>query len=168
MIKLTPIIPQAFNEAKFKHELIEGMRDLGVLIRENFEDTSHSWNHKPKFEPSTSVPKVGINIISVETLTDDTIYGYVSEGTKSHPIFPVKAKRLAFPGTFIPKTFPGIVGSGVGYSGSVDQFRDWVAHPGIEPRKFDEQIKNKLEKDALGMLTKAFSLAIKASGHFLR
>lgn len=167
-IKFSMIMPKPLNVSGLKQELIQGMRDLGVEIRENFDDTVKTWNHKPQFDPPTSVPKVGIDFISVETITDDQQYGWVSSGTKGpYPIKPVKAKKLAFSGTFIPKTFPGIINSGVGFSGEIDQFRDGVMHPGIEPRKFVETIKIQQEKNAKIILNRAMSLARKASGHAL-
>lgn len=164
-IKLFVIIPQPLNVSGMKQELINMMRDVGERIREEFEDTTKTWNHKPRFEPSTSVPKVGTDMISVETTTTDKVYNWVSDGTPSHPIFPVNAKALAFPGKFIPKTFPGIIGSGVGSSGPVDQFRNWVAHPGVEARKFDKSIADKEKENIKISLKQTMSLVAKASKH---
>lgn len=166
-IKFSPILPQPLNVSGMLHELTQGMQDLGIEIRENFEDTTKTWKHKPVFYPPTTVPKVGRDMISVETTTTDQIYDYVSEGTPSHPIFPRNAKALNFPGTFIPKTFPGIIGSGAGFSGPSDQFRNWVAHPGIEPRKFDVAIKIRQERNAKIIMDRSIGLAAKASKHFI-
>lgn len=165
MLRLTSIIPRPLNSAGIKLALIEGMRDVGVEIRDNFEDTTKTWKRKVKFEPLVNVPIVGVDKITSETVSEDEIYGYVSSGTKPHPIFPRNAKALAFPGQFIPKTFPGIIGSGSGFSGPVDQFRNWVAHPGIEARKFDLEIKNKQSKNFKNILDNAMRIARKASGH---
>lgn len=165
MIKFSTIIPKPLNAAGIKLALIEGMRDIGVEIRENFEDTTRTWDHQPRFDPPTGVPTVGTDEIKVETSTSDKIYTYVSEGTRSHPIFPKNAKALAFPGNFIPKTHPGIIGSGVGFSSQVDQFRNWVAHPGVEARKFDQEIKTKQEKNFIRIMQNAIKIARKSSGH---
>lgn len=167
-IKMSVIIPQPINVSAMKQEFITAMKDIGVEIRENFEDTVRTWNHKPTFEPATMVPRVGVDTITVETLTDDLIYKYVSEGTKTKPginIVPVRAKKLAFPGTFIPKTFPGIVGSGAGFSGPVDTFRAGVHHPGVKARNFVDEIQKRQEKNAKIILTNTISLVRKASGH---
>lgn len=168
-IKITPIIPRPLNIDGIKLALIDGMRDFGVEIREDFEDTTRTWNHKPRFDPPTNVPKVGVDAISVETSTEDQRYNWVSEGTNvgkpRYPIRPVNAKKLAFPGTFIPKTFPGVIGSGVGFSGPVDEFHNIVMHPGVEPRKFDLEIKNKQEKNFKNHIENALKIGRKASGH---
>lgn len=167
MIKFSTIIPRPLNVEGIKLALIEGMRDIGVEIRENFEDTTRTWNHKPRFDPPTGVPTVGVDEIKVETSTSDKIYTYVSEGTRSHPIFPVNAKALAFPGTFIPKTNPGIIGSGTGFEGGNMQLRKWVAHPGVEARKFDQEIKTRQEKNFIRIMQNAIKISRKASGHAL-
>jgi hypothetical protein len=167
MIKFSTIIPRPLNREAMKLALIEGMRDIGLEIRENFEDTTRTWNHQPSFNPPTGVPKVGVDEISVETSTTDKIYTYVSEGTRSHPIFPTNAKALAFSGKFIPKTHPGIIGSGVGFEGGDMQYRNWVAHPGVEARKFDREIKERQEKNFNRIMQNSIKIARKASGHAL-
>lgn len=168
-IKFSPIIPKPLNVAKLKHGLIEGMRDLGVEIRENFEDTTRTWNNKPQFDPPTSVPKVGVDFISVETTTEDQRYGWIDKGTRvgkdPYPIRAKNVKTLAFPSQFIPKTSQGIIGSGVGFIGPVDKFPVEVNHPGIEPRKFVETIKERQGKNARIILDRSMSLGVKASGH---
>lgn len=164
-IKLTPIIPKPLNVSMMKQQFINAMRDVGEEIRENFDDTVKTWNKPPRWEPASLVPKVGIDVIAVETSTEDKKYGWVSEGTESHPIFPRNAKTLAFPGRFIPKTFPGIINSGPGFSGPVDEFRNWVAHPGVEARKFDKEIAQKMEKNFKISIQRAMALASRASGH---
>lgn len=166
-IKLTPITPRPLNVDAMKLELIRAMRDVGEEIREQFEDTTRTWNHKPQWNPPVLVPRVGTDFITVESTTTDRIYGYVSEGTKSHPIFPRNAKALAFPGAFIPKTFPGIIGSNPGMSGPVDQFRNWVAHPGVEARKFDKEIADRQKNNFKISMTNAMKLVSRASGHRL-
>lgn len=164
-IKMSVIIPRPLNVSGMKQEFINMMRDVGERIREEFEDTTKTWNHKPSFEPSTSVPKVGADMISVETTTTDKQYNWVSDGTRPHLIFPVNSKALAFPGTFIPKTFPGIIGSGVGFVGPVDEIHPSVAHPGVEARKFDKAIAESEKKNIKISLRKTISLVAKASKH---
>lgn len=167
-IKFSPILPKPLNVAGMNQELIRTMQHLGEEIRETFEDTTRTWQHQPKWHPPTTVPKVGMNVITVETTTEDKRYLWVSEGTESHAIFPKNAKALAFPGNFIPKTFPGIISSGVGYKGPVDQFRNWVAHPGVEARKFDKEISDRMRIIFKNSLTNTMKLVAKASGHNLR
>lgn len=166
-LKITPIIPRPINREAMKLALIATMRDIGEEIRENFEDTTKTWDHQPKFEPPFVIPKVGVDTITVETTTEDKVYGWVSQGTKkNYPIPRVPGvKRLAFPSEFIAKTSPGIIGSGAGFSGGVMQFPTVVIHPGVEARKFDTEIKNKQEKNFFKMLENGMKIARKASGH---
>jgi hypothetical protein len=165
-IKLTPIIPQPLNVSGMIHALTDGMRDLGIEIRENFEDTTKTWNTKARWDPPTSVPKVGIDMISVETTTEDLRYLWINSGTKKdYPITAVNAKSLAFPSQFIPKTFPGIIGSGIGFKGVIDRFPVTVIHPGVEARNFDTEIKTRMERNAKIIMDRAIDLARKASKH---
>lgn len=165
-LKLTATIPRPLNTAGIKLALIEGMRDIGIEIRENFEDTTRTWNRKPKFDPPTSVPKVGVDTITVETSTSDEIYGWVSDGTKKHAIPTVPGvKRLRFPSEFIAKTSPGIIGSGVGFSGGDLKFPVMVMHPGIEARKFDKEIAEKNKNNFKRILENSIKIARLASGH---
>lgn len=166
MIKMTVIRPKPLNIAKMKHDLIDGMRDIGVVIRENFEDTVKTWSNKPSFQPTPVIPKVSMDFISVETSVVDDVYTILNEGSKkNYPIQAVNAKALYYPGTFVAKTSPGIIHSGVGFSGPPMVITNRVIHPGIEARKFDETIKDKQEKNAKVILDRAMSLARKSSGH---
>lgn len=165
--KLTPIIPRPLNISGLQHALIDGMRDMGERIREEFEDTTKTWEHQPTWEPKTTIPVISADAIQVTTETGDSRYRWVSEGTQSHPIYPRNAKVLAFPGTFIPKTSPGIIGSGVGMSGPVDQVRNWVAHPGVEARKFAETIAKNNKNNFSITMGRAMKVAARASGHRL-
>lgn len=165
-IKLTPIIPRPLNVEVMKQQLINAMRDVGEEIRENFEDTTRTWNHKPVFEPPTNVPVVGVDFITVSITTTDQVYGWLNEGTrKNYLIEPVNAKRLHYKSEFIPKTTPGIIGSGVGFIGDTDHFRTQVIHPGIEARKWDKDIAERQQKNFNISLSRAMILAARASGH---
>lgn len=165
LITLKSIVPAKLNISKMTADLIQGMQDLGIEIRENFEDTTKTWHHKPAFVPQSNVPKVSSSQIQVETMTEDEIYGYVSAGTKDHPISAVNFKTLKIPDAFIPKTFPGIVGSGQGYRSSNFTFPVRIEHQSITARKFDTEIKTRQEKNAKIIMNRAMSLARKSSRH---
>lgn len=168
--KLTPIIPRPLNVSGIRQALVEGMRDVGQRIREDFEDTTKTWNHQPQFEPSFPIPRVGVDEITVTTETDDQIYGWVSDGTNvGQPPYPIPkvpgVKRLAFPSEFIPKTFPGITGSGAGFSGGDTQIARQIFHPGVEPRKFDKNIADKNRDNFKRTMEQAMRIAALGSGH---
>lgn len=165
--KLTPILPRPLNVSGLQQALIDGMRDVGERIREDFEDTTRTWNHQPTFDPAFPIPRVSASEISVTTETEDQVYGWLNEGTKkNYPIPRVPGvKRLAFPSQFIPKTFPGIIGSGVGFSGGSTQFAVQVIHPGVEARHFDKDIADKNRDNFKVTMTQAMSIASRSSGH---
>lgn len=172
MVKITPITPRKINTAMMQQAFVQGMRDVGERIREEFEDTTRTWNHQPKFDPPVVIPVVGIDAITVETTTVDKIYGWVNEGTNvgkaPYPIHPKSPKKaLAFPSEFIPKTFPGIVGSGAGFSNDLI-VRNSVMHPGVEPRKFDKEIASRQKNHFKNSMEKAMVLAAMGSGHKFR
>jgi hypothetical protein len=171
-IKLTPIIPRPINVTGIQHALIDGMRDMGQRIREEFEDTTKTWNHQPKWNPAFPIPRVAIDDITVETTTEDQRYKWINDGTRvgmpKYPIVPHNPpKALAFPSQFIPKTFPGIIGSGAGFSGGDTQLRKGVMHPGVEPRKFAETIAKNNKPNFKTTMERAMNVAAKASGHKL-
>ena len=170
--KLTPIIPRPLNVSGLQQALINGMRDVGQRIREDFEDTTKTWNHQPKFEPAFPIPQVGADKISVATETDDKIYGWVNDGTNvGKPPYPIRPHNppfaLAYNKSFIPKTFPGIIGSGVGYSGGGRVLAKEVLHPGVEPRDFVGHIGDKNLGGFKLEMERAMKLAARGSGHSL-
>lgn len=172
--KLTPILPRPLNVSGIQQALIAGMRDVGQKIREDFQDTTKTWNHQPEFEPPFPIPKVGLDKITVTTETSDKIYNWVNTGTGTwlgknlYPIVPHNPpKALAFPSQFIPKTFPGIVGSGVGFSGGDIRLAKGVMHPGVEPRDFEGHIGDKNLGGFKLEMERAMKIAARKSGHGL-
>jgi hypothetical protein len=167
--KLTPILPRPLNVSGIQQALIDGMRDVGQRIREEFEDTTKTWNHQPAWDPAFPIPRVGIDEISVTTETEDQVYGWLDQGTKkNYPIPTVPGvKSLAFPSQFIAKTSPGIIGSGVGFSGGDTVIRKQVIHPGVEARKFDETIAKNNKSNFKITMDQAMRIAAKGSGHSL-
>jgi hypothetical protein len=167
-IKFSPIIPRPINVAGIQQALVRAMRDVGEEIREDFEDTTKTWNHKPVWEPRFVIPKVGIDSITVETSTEDKRYLWTAKGTKKHFIPQIPGKILMFPSEFIPKTFPGIINSGAGFSGGDPVFSSGHMHPGTEARNFDLTIAKNQKIIFKITLDRAMGLAAKASGHYMR
>jgi len=101
--------------------------------------------------------------------TDNEIYGYVNDGTRPHPIFPKKAKALAFQwggkGSYTPKTTPRVIGSRAGGPSGPTVYRPYVQHPGTKGRHFDEEIEKLMQPRFKRAMEKAMSDARKKSGH---
>lgn len=165
-IRLTAIDPQPLNRLAMLKQLQDGMEQLGEDIRDDFEQTTKTWRDKPQFDPAhNKVTLVGANIVRVETLTEDLTYKYVTKGTRPHDITPKQAKMLRFPGVFYPKTVPGLIDSGSGFSGPPIEYKNRVRHPGVEPRHFDIHIRERQKSNAKKIMDAAILMASSSSKH---
>lgn len=151
MIKLKPIIPKGEvldprKLARAKKNALDGAAK-GALI--DYKVTTQTWQHKPDFvieRPSDNERIVG---------TNDTIYGYVEEGTKPHVITAKPGGVLAFGPGARAKTRPRVIGSGSGSKGGATVFRPRVQHPGTDAREFSEVIAEKWEEQLPLILQRA-------------
>lgn len=93
---------------------------------------------------STQYSHSGLSSI-VTAGTNDEIYTLLNEGAAGHYIYPVRARVLAYPAFFRPKTTPGQLtyNAGGGKFGPI-VFRNFVWHPGFVGRKFDEAIEKEI------------------------
>lgn len=98
-----------------------------------------SWKHKAAMQTD-------VRGDTATAGTDDEIYGYVSEGTRPHPIVAKNAKVLAF-GPSSPKTQVGSLSSSGGSRDAASTFRKRVQHPGTKARKFDAAAAKELESE---------------------
>ena len=162
------IKPPRLKDDALRLELLNAMRAAGTQIKKDFEKTTATWKRKPKFEMLISLTGPG-PVVLVDT--DDEIYGYVSGGTKPHPIFAgiytgkSNKKALAFPARSTPKTKPGFIGSFGGSRSSETVVRPYVNHPGTKARKFEETIQKRRQKWFKGEMEKAMKKAAKSSGY---
>ena len=162
------IKPKALDAQAMTAVLMAALKEVGKTLKNDFEDTTKYWKHKPKFEILADLSGPGPFVL---VATDDEIYRYVNEGTKPHEIWAgaytgKNNKRvLAFPSVFTPKTKPGSLTSGRGHKGKVDTFVPMVHHPGTEAREFDEQIEKKRDKWFKRQMEDAMKEARRASGH---
>ena len=145
MLVLTKTIkPKTLQIDKMRLELLNAMHKFGTVVKGDFEATTSTWKHKPKFEDQVSLRQATGPALFV--FTQDKIYGYVDKGTRPHEIWAgyytgkSDKKTLAFPSMFTPKTTPGSLKSGPGSSGGETVFTPYVQHPGTEPRGFSKGI----------------------------
>ena len=149
--------------------LLNAMDKFGMVVKKDFEETTKTWKHKPKFEVQKSLRQAAGPILFV--FTQDEIYGYVDKGTRPHDIWAgyytgkSEHKTLAFPSMSTPKTKPGSLKSGPGSKGEVDTFTPYVRHPGGKARGFTKLIaKQDMPKFKRAMET-AMKKARAASGN---
>ena len=134
---------------KAKHETVVGMRD-------DFDKTTATWKTQVTF----GITRRGLDwYIS----TRNKIYGYVDQGTISHPITAHTPRGLAYFKTgFRAKTRVGQITSLVGKAANKDFRRPMqVQHPGTKARKFSEIIGLKWHKKFITACKKA---VIESSG----
>ena len=169
-ILIKEIKPSRLKVDAMRLELLNAMRKVGTDVKKDYEKTTKTWKHKPKFEVSVSLKPPGPTLI-VET--DDEIYGYVDKGTRPHLIFAgiytgrSSKRALAFPSKFGAKTRPGVIGSSAGSSGGPTVIRPYVQHPGTKARGFEEAIAKIWTPKYKRQMERAMSRAAKASGHAL-
>lgn len=155
-LKLIPI------KIKKKHFLDPGKmekvitRTLDVMagqVKEDFERTTKTWNHKPAFK----ILKVKAYIREIST--DSEIYGYVTRGTRPHVIVPTRGAVLRFPKTFRPKTRVRYLTSYAGSKSKGMRYAKIVHHPGTQARQFEEIIAEKWTQLAPRLIQTAISLS---------
>lgn len=142
--------------------LLDGMRKIAKDIVADFEKTTASWKHKPKFDVKVSLRG---RTPTLEVSTMDEVYRWTDEGTSPHVIVPVKAKVLVFPSRFSPKTSPGVLGSGPGLVGGPNIYAHVVLHPGTQPRKFSEKITAKWRGEFGKRMKVVMKDVAEATGH---
>jgi hypothetical protein len=164
------IKPQRLRADDLRLALLGEMRKIGTEMKRDFEKTTATWEHKPKFEVVVSLTQPGPTLL---VGTDDEIYGYVSRGTKPHLIMAgiytgkSNKKALAFPSQFSPKTRPGVIGSSAGSRGGDMIVRPYVQHPGTKPRKFEEAIQKIWKKKFKTRMEQVMKDVAQKSGYAL-
>lgn len=170
--------PQRLKVDAMRLALLNEMRAVGRDVKKDFEATTRTWKgEKPTFEVDVSLQQPGPTLF-VGPADDGSKgaqkYEWVDQGTRPHPIFAgiytgkSKKRALKFKAAFVPKTFPGILGSGPGASGGATVVRPYVQHPGTAPRKFDETIARKWTRLFKRRMEAAMRKAAQASGHSIK
>jgi hypothetical protein len=160
------IRPDRFKDKDFKKPILKAAEAYSKELLADFEATTKTWKTEVEFEREVDYKPNGPEVF---VGTDNEIYGYVNNGTRPHPIFPVRAKMLRFQwggkGSYTPKTAPRVIGSRSGGPSGPIVHRPYVQHPGTEARHFDEEIEKKHGPKFKRAMEKAMSDARKASGH---
>lgn len=168
-ILVKQIKPSRLKVDALRLELLNAMRKAGTQVKADFEKTTATWKHKPKFEMLISLTQPGPQLL---VSTDDEIYGYLDRGTRAdYEIWAgyytgkSNKKALVFQKGYKAKTTPGVIGSGSGGSFGAIRHTPYVVHPGIKARDFEGAIKKKREKWFKGQMEAAMKKAAAASGH---
>jgi hypothetical protein len=110
------------------------------------KDVTSGWDHNPEFSTNYVQKPNRVSVQSEPKGPNRQIWVWMVEGTglhgpkhKAYPIYPKRAKVLAFPSTYTPHTTPsgGVKGPGKSsgptiFTAKVD--KKGVTHPGMEKR----------------------------------
>lgn len=168
MLTFKTIKPERLKDDKMRLTLLNAVRKAARDIRKDFEKTTRTWEHKPKFEEVVSLTGPGpVALVG----TDDKLYRWVDEGTKPHEIWAgaytgrSQHRHLAFREGFEPKTIPRVIDSRQGGTWGPYRYAPMVHHPGTEARQFDKTIAETWESKFKRRMEQAMSEAAKDSGH---
>lgn len=162
MIKMRVIEPPKFNKEAFRKHAMKQLQAFIAQVNRKYDRTVKTWDHKPTFKTEFQDTP---NQLSGAVIVQDKIFEFVSEGTPPHDIVPVRAKALAFPRMFTPKTMPGVIDARPGATGGDTVFAKIVHHPGTKPRHFDDVIAHDSEEEFSTAIQKAIDDAVTESGH---
>ena len=171
-LRVTPIVPKRMNWSKIEASLQAGSRETAKAIINEFEKTTLTWNTKVKWSwdikvksAQTAAPIAVSAQIIVHVYTDNEIWNWTDQGTKPHPIFPKKPGGvLAFPSAFGPKTSPGKMSSGSGFSGPPIAFAKYILkHPGTKARNWTPMVAKLAEQPWYKIMQQAMDKGAKSS-----
>lgn len=143
-LSLKAITPKNIPSSKeYLRALEKAVHKTANLVRRDYESTTRTWDHKPKF--TVEVTQTGANY-EVTAGTDDKIYGFVDAGTRPHRIPKVGSKYMRFRSGYRAKTRVGVIGSSPGGAFGASVSAMVVNHPGFPGRKFTLRIKQRRQK----------------------
>lgn len=154
-MKLIPIIPKGFA-AQMKalpNAVKVGMRQAAEAVKADYETSTATWNHSVTFTITEAGDTLNVG-------TDDTIYGYVDQGTRPHIIVPRHGKVLRFNVGGSPKTTPGRLKSSSGSQGATVVIRPRVNHPGTAARGFTQLVAQRWRRGVQPFVRKALEEAL--------
>jgi len=149
--------------------LRNAVRRYGRVILKDMEALTSTWNEQPEYKVVTHVTE-RVPSPSVEVYTTDQRWKWIDKGTKPHAIWAgaytgkSRARTLAFPSIFSPKSRPNKLRAYRGKSGGKTIFRPYVEHPGTKPRNWTRLLEKRHEKRFRREMEKAMVEAGRASG----
>jgi len=165
-IKLRP-----FNKRAMRLSIVAGLEEFAEIVQGDLEKTTRTWAEPVDFDieiTQTSKVLEGVKDVKITFETDDMRWIWTDEGTKPHIIKPKPSNKrglLFFNSKFTPKTKPGSLRSGKGFSGPPKVSKAIVHHPGTKAREFSQQIKKKRALKFRQVMNAALKRGAEASGY---
>lgn len=143
-IKLEAVKPAYLPSSKEYVEVMQraAHKSANASLRD-LKATTRTWQHRVDF--GVSVQETD-QLYSVTAGTDDTIYGYVDDGTRPHIIRPRRSRYLSFRVGGRSKTRPNVINSSSGSQGQDWRRAYFVLHPGSGARNFTRIIAKRRQK----------------------
>ena len=185
-VKFEPILPPEFKEGVIRLHMLNTGRKIGRGIRQDFQRTVSTFEHKPEFVLNVGFPGTQLK---VEVFTTDFNYIRISEGSEGGTtvLSPLKTAWI-LPATYTAKTIPGVINArsggasehvrfikrGIKKLGGYPSFpsekppkfvRNALGFKGIKPRKFDETVLKIWEPKFEEMLQEGLDHAAEMTGH---
>jgi len=113
-------------------------KEVGPEIKKDMQGATSTWNHKPDFPVEFRYLQYKMWVQVVPSGVNKDKWKFVSRGTR------VRHARMS--DDFQAKTRPGSLKSRAGRGGVVAISKS-IVKPGVEARKFEEQILEKREND---------------------
>lgn len=170
-IYFEPIIAPPFNQGILRLYVLNEGRKILTEIKNDFQRTVKTWDHKPKFEKNIGFSTAALKL---EVFTDDENYARVSDGTDSKPRV-ARGAGIAIDGKpkalkilpYSEKTTPGEIDAGPGgFEEGPIIFRKYALDAGkIRARKFDELIFEIWDEKLPERLQAALDAAAQKTGY---
>jgi len=144
--KFVAITPGPLGVPEMLREMQRGLDNVKKNIIKLYEETSETWEHKPKFYCVRRPRRLTRNTLNVQMRfgTDDQVWNWLDQGTRPHAIYPKKVGgTLAFPSTYRAKTTPNRLRSSGGGSSGPTIFAKGVQHPGTKARRWSKLIASR-------------------------
>ena len=141
------IVPKSpiIDQTRLARAVLDAIDDTTEVMLNDFEKTTKTWEHDVDFYQVRASQQGDMGQGAAGT--DDTIYGYVTRGTKPHGEDAVNANMMFFATDSVPKTTKGTIGSKGNSNNSDFVFTKHVDHPGIEARGFEDTISTRRQRN---------------------
>jgi|SRR5690606_7855492 len=164
MIVIRPVKPKLLDRFRLFSIMRSMMDEVAREIHEDFKKTVETWDRKPEFTVKRSVSVFGPKMV-IEVSTDDLVYRWIAEGTRAHEIVADEYPVLVFRSEYASKTVPEEIGSWPSAEYGDLIITESVYHPGIEPRDFEQTIREKWEPILRFRLEHALRAGARRSGY---
>lgn len=167
-----PIVAPPFNEGVIRLYMLNEARLIATRIKKDFDRTTKTWDHKPKFQKKVGF---GATALKIEVFTEDALYAIVSEGSEGKPRV-ARGQGLAIDGKpraltlipYTPKTTPGELDAKPGGPDESQPIplRKYALNAGkIAPRKFDDLVFEIWDEQMAEQIQKALEAAAQKTGY---